>query len=74
MIPTLPFDGGRVLAALDRRIWFLGFLALLGFQVWQWLSGSFPLALDNRLACRQSTWVTSYGPKNAASEPTTIYD
>lgn len=41
LIPIVPFDGGRVLAAIDRRIWILGFLALLGFEVWSWFNGNF---------------------------------
>ena len=41
LIPIVPFDGGRVLAAIDRRVWILGFLALLGFGVWQWINGTF---------------------------------
>jgi len=39
LVPVLPFDGGRVLGAIDRRIWIVGFLALLGFQIWQWING-----------------------------------
>jgi Zn-dependent protease len=39
LVPIVPFDGGRVLAAIDKRVWFLGFIALLGFFVWQWLVG-----------------------------------
>lgn len=39
LVPVLPFDGGRVLGAVDRRIWIVGFLALLGFQIWQWING-----------------------------------
>src|SRR6266480_6676503 len=41
LIPIVPFDGGRVLAAIDRRVWILGFLALLGFGIWQWINGTF---------------------------------
>ena len=41
LIPIVPFDGGRVLAAIDRRIWILGFVALLGYQIWLWLNGNF---------------------------------
>lgn len=41
LIPIVPFDGGRVLAAIDRRVWIIGFLGLLGFQIWSWLNGSF---------------------------------
>ncbi|WP_220202204.1 site-2 protease family protein [Reticulibacter mediterranei] len=41
LIPIVPFDGGRVLAVLDRRIWLLGFIGLLAFGVWQWFQGNF---------------------------------
>lgn len=41
LIPIVPFDGGRVLAAIDRRVWIIGFAALLGYQIWQWMSGNF---------------------------------
>ena len=41
LIPIVPFDGGRVLAAIDRRIWILGFLGLLAFEVWSWFNGNF---------------------------------
>ena len=41
LIPVLPFDGGRVLAVVDRRIWLVGFLGLLAFQIWQWFQGNF---------------------------------
>jgi Zn-dependent protease len=45
LIPIVPFDGGRVLAAIDRRIWILGFLGLIGFEVWSYLNGSFSIWL-----------------------------
>ena len=41
LIPIVPFDGGRVLAAIDRRIWILGFVGLLGYQIWLWMNGNF---------------------------------
>jgi Zn-dependent protease len=41
LIPIVPFDGGRVLAAIDRRIWIVGFLGLVAFQVWSWFNGNF---------------------------------
>ncbi len=41
LIPIVPFDGGRVLAAIDRRIWIVGFLGLLGYQIWLWMNGNF---------------------------------
>jgi Zn-dependent protease len=34
LIPIVPFDGGRILAAIDRRLWIIGFLGLVAFQVW----------------------------------------
>jgi Zn-dependent protease len=45
LVPVLPFDGGRVLGAIDRRIWIVGFLALLGFQIWQWINGTYNIWL-----------------------------
>ncbi|HCI81791.1 MAG TPA: hypothetical protein DHW02_19115 [Ktedonobacter sp.] len=45
LVPVMPFDGGRVLAAIDRRIWYLGFAALLGYQIWLWLQGNFSIWL-----------------------------
>ena len=45
LIPVVPFDGGRVLGAIDRRVWILGFVALLGFQIWEWLNGGFSIWL-----------------------------
>lgn len=40
LIPLTPFDGGRVLAAIDRRIWIIGFVVLIAIQIWQWLMHS----------------------------------
>lgn len=45
LVPVMPFDGGRVLGAIDRRIWYLGFAALLGYQIWLWLQGNFSIWL-----------------------------
>lgn len=45
LVPIVPFDGGRVLAAIDRRIWIIGFLGLVAFQVWSWLNGNFSIWL-----------------------------
>src|SRR2546423_4806124 len=45
LIPIVPFDGGRVLAAIDRRIWIVGFVGLLAFQIWSWLYGNTSLWL-----------------------------
>ena len=45
LVPIVPFDGGRVLAAIDRRIWILGFAGLLIYQVWLWLNGNFSIFL-----------------------------
>ena len=45
LVPIVPFDGGRVLAAIDRRVWWLGFVALLGFFIWTWINGNFSIFL-----------------------------
>ncbi len=45
LIPIVPFDGGRVLAAIDRRIWIVGFIGLVAFQIWSWLNGNHSLFL-----------------------------
>jgi Zn-dependent protease len=45
LIPIVPFDGGRVLAAIDRRVWIVGFLGLLAFQIWSWLHGNYSIWL-----------------------------
>jgi Zn-dependent protease len=45
LVPIVPFDGGRVLAAIDRRVWIIGFIGLLAFQIWQWINGNFSLWL-----------------------------
>src|SRR5579859_427320 len=41
LIPIVPFDGGRILAAIDRRVWIVGFLGLVAFLVWSWVNGNF---------------------------------
>lgn len=41
LVPIIPFDGGRVVAAIDRRVWIIGFIVLLGYQIWEWLQGDF---------------------------------
>ena len=45
LIPIVPFDGGRVLGAIDRRIWIIGFLGLVAFQIWSWINGNFSFFL-----------------------------
>src|SRR5215467_2488505 len=40
LIPIVPFDGGRVLGAIDRRIWIIGFIGLVAFQIWSWINGN----------------------------------
>src|SRR6266705_4237705 len=45
LVPVVPFDGGRVLGAIDRRLWILGFLGLVAFQIWSFLQGNFSLWL-----------------------------
>ncbi|HLX57064.1 MAG TPA: site-2 protease family protein [Ktedonobacteraceae bacterium] len=37
LLPIVPFDGGRVLAAIDRRLWIVGFIGLIGFLIWSYI-------------------------------------
>jgi Zn-dependent protease len=62
LAPVWPLDGGRVFDAINRRVWILGFLGLLGLQIWSWLQGDpslwllFLLILSgSRLLSRQQT-------------------
>jgi Zn-dependent protease len=45
LIPVIPFDGGRIVAAIDKRIWLFGLLGLAAFFVWSWLNGDFSIWL-----------------------------
>ncbi|MBA2284790.1 MAG: site-2 protease family protein [Ktedonobacteraceae bacterium] len=45
LVPIVPFDGGRVLAAIDRRVWILGFLALVAINIWSLLNNTFSVFL-----------------------------
>lgn len=39
LVPMIPFDGGRIMAAIDRRLWIIGLIGLVAFQVWEWRQG-----------------------------------
>lgn len=41
LIPILPLDGGHILGAIDRRLWIVGFVGLLAFQIWSWFQGNY---------------------------------
>jgi Zn-dependent protease len=63
LIPIVPFDGGRVLAAIDRRIWLLGFIGLLAFQIWQWVQGNFsPWLLIFIVMAATQLWSRGFAP------------
>ncbi|HEY4386883.1 MAG TPA: hypothetical protein VGN34_20705, partial [Ktedonobacteraceae bacterium] len=69
LIPIVPFDGGRVLAAIDKRIWFLGFFLLIAFQVWQWFTGNFSLwLLIFTLFAASQLWSRGMGPATPESK------
>ena len=34
----VPLDGGRITAALDRRLWIVGLVVLIGVQIWEWIN------------------------------------
>lgn len=35
LLPVLPLDGGRTVASLSPKLWLVGLLALLGYEVWR---------------------------------------
>nr|BBH92540.1 hypothetical protein KTA_07390 [Thermogemmatispora argillosa] len=45
LIPAPMLDGGRVVGAIDRRLYVVGLLLLLAYQVWLWLDGQVSLWL-----------------------------
>jgi Zn-dependent protease len=68
LIPIVPFDGGRVLAAIDRRVWILGFLGLLAFQIWQWLNDNFSMwLLFFVIIAATQLWSRGFAPDTPAS-------
>lgn len=40
LVPMVPFDGGRVTAAIDRRLWIVGLVMLVAVYVWELLNGT----------------------------------
>src|SRR6266571_6689108 len=65
LIPVVPFDGGRVLAAIDRRLWILGFLGLVAFQIWSWINGNFsPWLLFFVIIAGTQMWARRAIPNN----------
>ena len=65
LIPIVPFDGGRVLAAIDRRIWIVGFLGLVAFQIWSWINGNFsPWLLFFVIIAGTQMWARRAIPNN----------
>jgi Zn-dependent protease len=65
LIPIVPFDGGRVLAAIDRRVWILGFLGLVGYLIWTWVQGNFsPWLLFFVIMAATQFWARRTNPAN----------
>lgn len=40
LVPMVPFDGGRITAAIDRRLWIVGLVMLVAVYVWEWVNGT----------------------------------
>lgn len=40
LVPMVPFDGGRITAAIDRRMWIVGLVMLVAVYVWEWINGA----------------------------------
>ena len=69
LVPVLPFDGGRVLAAIDRRAWIVGFIGLLGVQIWQWFTGNTSIwLLFIIVIAGTQLWARRSSPKTPESE------
>jgi len=69
LIPIVPFDGGRVLAAIDRRVWVLGFVGLLAFQIWQWMNGNNAIwLLFFVIMAAAELWSRGFKPLTAAGK------
>ena len=65
LIPIVPFDGGRVLAAIDRRVWILGFLGLIAYLIWTWVQGNFsPWLLFFVFMAGTQFWTRRFNPAN----------
>ncbi|HLI07979.1 MAG TPA: site-2 protease family protein [Ktedonobacteraceae bacterium] len=45
LIPVVPFDGGRIVAAIDKRMWLVGLVGLAAYFGWSWLNGDFSIWL-----------------------------
>ena len=58
-----------LLGAIDRHIWIVGFLALLGFQIWQWLNGFFSIwLLFFIVIAATQLWSHRARPRTAAAQ------
>ena len=69
LIPIVPFDGGRVLAAIDRRVWIVGFLGLIAYLIWTWVQGSFsPWLLFFVFIAGTQFWTRRFNPANTHDE------
>lgn len=67
LAPVWPLDGGRVFDAINRRVWIVGFVGLLGLQIWSWLQGDPSLWLLFLLILAGSRLLThKQTPENAA--------
>ncbi|MGH2506383.1 MAG: site-2 protease family protein [Ktedonobacteraceae bacterium] len=40
LIPMVPLDGGRISAAIDRRMWIVGLVMLVAVYIWEWINGT----------------------------------
>lgn len=39
LAPVVPFDGGRIASAIDRRLWVIGLVVVIAVQIWEWMNG-----------------------------------
>jgi Zn-dependent protease len=68
LIPVLPLDGGRVLAAVDRRVWLVGFVGLVAVEIWQWAAGNFSIWLLIFIILAATQFWTRGGPNTPEAQ------
>jgi Zn-dependent protease len=69
LAPVWPLDGGRIFDAINRRVWIVGFVMLLGLQIWSWLQGNPSLWLLFLLILAASRLFTHKPDKAAGPNP-----
>jgi Zn-dependent protease len=69
LIPVIPFDGGRIVAAIDKRMWLVGLAGLAVYFAWTWLNGDFSIwLLFFLIMAATQYWARRSIPDNAEAQ------